>query len=234
MKYFEVLFSILYLVSVLYMSIKMIKWGKNSRIVRLFGYMGFILGFGDSFHLVPRIYALLTTGLEANAAVLGIGKAITSITMTAFYVLLFLIWETRFNIRDDKKLRIAVGVLAAARLVLSLMPQNQWTLYNAPLDWGIYRNIPFAILGAIIVYISLKEAKRHSDNVFRKIGIAVIISFACYLPVVLFANTFSLIGILMIPKTIAYLWVVYIGYKAASAPSVFQEAEARCGIKTQP
>lgn len=229
MKYFEVVFSIFYLVSVLYMSIKMIKWGKNSKIVRLFGYMGFILGFGDSFHLVPRIYALLTTGLEANAAVLGIGKAITSITMTLFYVLLFLIWEIRYNITGDKKLRIGIGILAAARIVLSLMPQNQWTLYNAPLDWAIYRNIPFAILGAIIVYISLKEAKKHSDNIFKKIGTAVIISFACYLPVVLFANIFSLVGILMIPKTIAYLWIVYVGYKAASAvrPFGFQEAEAR-------
>lgn len=213
MKYFEIFFHIFYLTSVFYMSIKMIKSGKDSRIVKLFGYMGFILGFGDSFHLIPRIYALWTTGLEANAAALGIGKAITSITMTIFYVLLFRIWETRYNIKDNKGLRIWVGILAVARIILSLMPQNQWTLYNAPLDWGIYRNIPFTILGAIIVYIILKEAKKHSDDAFRKIGTAVIISFACYLPVVLFANTFTLVGMLMIPKTLAYLWVVYVGYK---------------------
>ncbi|HBF77715.1 MAG TPA: hypothetical protein DDX02_07800, partial [Clostridiaceae bacterium] len=68
-------------------------------------------------------------------------------------------------------------------------------------------------LGVLIVFLILKEANKHNDAVFKKIGIAVIISFACYLPVVLFAATYELVGMLMIPKTIAYLWIVYIGYK---------------------
>jgi len=93
------------------------------------------------------------------------------------------------------------------------MPQNQWTLYDAPVSWGIYRNIPFTILGILIVYIILKKASEKKDDIFKKIGIGVIISFACYLPVVLYATTFRLVGLLMIPKTLAYLWIVYIGYK---------------------
>ena len=36
--------------------------------------MAFILGAGDSFHLIPRAYALLTNGLEANAAALRYRK----------------------------------------------------------------------------------------------------------------------------------------------------------------
>lgn len=212
-KIFEPIFSIFYLTSVLYMSIKMISAGKNSKIKRLFGYMGFILGSGDSFHLIPRMYALLTTGLEANAAALGIGKLITSITMTIFYLILLRIWEVRYDIKRDTGIRVFAGALAAARIILCLMPQNQWTLYDAPVSWGIYRNIPFTILGVLIVYLILKEASKHNDAIFKKIGIAVIISFACYLPVVLFAATYELVGMLMIPKTIAYLWIVYIGYK---------------------
>lgn len=213
MKYFEPVFHVFYLLSVFYMSIKMIAKGKDYKILRLFGIMGFILGFGDSFHLIPRIYALLTTGLEAHAAALGVGKLITSITMTLFYVVLFRIWEIRYDVKDDKGIRYFVGVLAAIRIILSLMPQNQWTLYEAPVNWGIYRNIPFTILGALIVYLILKKANENKDVMFKKVGIAVIISFACYLPVVLFATTFRLVGMLMIPKTLAYLWVVYIGYK---------------------
>lgn len=213
MKYFEPVFHVFYLASVFYMSIKMMLKAKDNKIIKLFGIMGFILGFGDSFHLIPRIYALLTTGLEANAAVLGIGKLITSITMTIFYIVLFRIWELRNDIKNDNGLRWSVGVLAAARIILCLMPQNQWTLYNAPLTWGIYRNIPFTVLGILIVYIILKKALEKKDNIFKKIGIGVIISFACYLPVVVFAETFRLVGMLMIPKTLAYLWIVYIGYK---------------------
>jgi len=195
------------------MSIKMLSRGKDNKILKLFGIMGFALGFGDSFHLIPRIYALLTTGLEAHAVALGIGKLVTSITMTIFYIVLFRIWEVRYDVKNDNGLRWSVGILSAARIILSLMPQNQWTLYDAPVSWGIYRNIPFTILGILIVYIILKKASEKKDDIFKKIGIGVIISFACYLPVVLYATTFRLVGLLMIPKTLAYLWIVYIGYK---------------------
>lgn len=51
----------------------------------LFGWMALILGTGDAFHLVPRMAALWTdNGFTALAAPLGIGKMITSITMTVF------------------------------------------------------------------------------------------------------------------------------------------------------
>ena len=213
MKYFEPIFHVFYLITVFYMSIKMISAGKNNKLVRLFGLMGFTLGAGDCFHLIPRIYAILTTGLEANAAMLSIGKLITSITMTFFYIILLRIWEIRFDIKEDKGIRIFAGILVITRIVLSIMPQNQWILYDAPAIWGIYRNIPFTILGALIVYLILKEARKNNDNTFKKVGIAVIISFVCYLPVVLFATTNRLVGMLMIPKTLAYLWAVYIGYR---------------------
>ena len=42
--------------------------------------------------------------------------------------------------------------------------------------------------------------------------LSIVISFACYLPVVLFAERYPLVGILMIPKTCAYVWTVMIGY----------------------
>ena len=37
---------------------------------------------------------------------------------------------------------------------------------------------------------------------------------AFYIPVVLFADAMPLIGMLMIPKTCAYVWTVVIGYRA--------------------
>ncbi len=46
--------------------------------------MAVVLGAGDSFHLIPRAIALCTTGLENYTVPLGIGKFITSITMTIF------------------------------------------------------------------------------------------------------------------------------------------------------
>lgn len=77
----------------------------------LYGIMAVLLGFGDAFHLVPRAVALCTTGLEQYTAALGIGKLITSVTMTLFYVLLYYVWRYRYEIEDRKEITMVVWVL---------------------------------------------------------------------------------------------------------------------------
>ena len=94
------------------------------------------------------------------------------------------------------------------------MPQNAWTSAAAPLSWGIYRNIPFALLGILIVVLFYRSAKEQNDRPFRFLWLTVVLSFACYIPVVLFADSVPAVGILMIPKTCAYVWTVLIGYNA--------------------
>ena len=79
---------------------------------------------------------------------------------------------------------------------------------------GNFRNIPFTVLGALIVVLFYRSAKETGDRPFRFLWLTVVISFGCYLPVVLFADRIPAVGMLMIPKTCAYVWVVLIGYKA--------------------
>ena len=200
--------------TVINLGILMVRGSGGELQYRLFGAMAITLGCGDAFHLIPRAVALCTTGLESYTAALGIGKLITSITMTAFYVLLYDVWCCRYRITGKKGLTIAVWTLAALRVVLCLMPQNAWTSAEAPLSWGIYRNIPFTILGALIVVLFYRSAKEAGDRPFRFLWLTVVISFGCYLPVVLFADRIPAVGMLMIPKTCAYVWTVLIGFNA--------------------
>lgn len=93
----ETAFDILYLGFALTAGLTMLLKG-NTPLIKKAGLMAALLGAGDAFHLVPRCYALWTTGLEANAAALGIGKLITSITMTVFYLILYAIWRDRYQI----------------------------------------------------------------------------------------------------------------------------------------
>lgn len=211
---FETLFDVVYLVTVITLGILMIRSSKGKKQYFLFGVMAVTLGCGDAFHLVPRAIALCTIGLENYTAALGIGKLITSVTMTLFYVLLYYVWRFRYQVDGKKNVTAAVWVLAVCRIVLCLMPQNAWTSSNPPLSWGIYRNIPFTILGVLVVVLFYKSAKDTQDQPFRFLWLAVVISFACYIPVVLFADTIPPVGMLMIPKTCAYVWVVLIGYNA--------------------
>lgn len=207
-------FDAVYLISVIAIGIIMIVKSKGNKEYRLFGAMAVVLGVGDSFHLVPRALALCTTGLENFTVPLGMGKFITSITMTIFYILLYYIWRIRYDIKDQKNVTLAIYVLSALRIILCLFPQNDWLSATAPLSWGIYRNIPFALLGLLIIVLFYKSAKEHNDTEFKYMWLTIVLSFGFYIPVVLWADVVPMIGMLMIPKTCAYVWTVWIGFKA--------------------
>lgn len=210
----ETLFDAVYLTTVITLGTKMIQGSKQGSQFRLFGWMAVILGAGDAFHLVPRAVALCTTGLENYTTSLGMGKWITSVTMTIFYVLLYYVWRRRYQVQGGSGLTAGVYLLAILRIVLCMMPQNQWFSANPPLSWGIWRNIPFALLGLVIIVLFYRSAKSHGDRAFRWMWLTILLSFGFYIPVVLWAELVPMVGMLMIPKTCAYVWTVLIGYWA--------------------
>lgn len=210
----ETLFDACYLIGVVLLGIVMIAKSHGNKQYKLFGIMAVVLGLGDSFHLIPRAIALCTTGLENYTTALGIGKFITSVTMTIFYIILYQIWRIRYDVKDKKSYTIAIYLLALLRIVLCFFPQNAWTSPDAPLSWGIYRNIPFTLMGILIIALFYKSSRQKNDTLFKNMWLTIVISFAFYIPVVLFADAVPMIGMLMIPKTLAYVWTVWIGYHA--------------------
>lgn len=209
----ESIFDIIYLVFVISMGFYLIVKNNKNTNSRLFGIMAVVLGLGDAFHLVPRILALNTAnGFEVYKNSLGVGKAVTSVTMTIFYLLLYYIFKNRYNIKN-RVLDFVIWLLAIVRVVLTALPQNQWTSEVQPLDWGIYRNIPFVIMGIIMIVLAYKYAHEYKDKSFKNMYLAITLSFLFYMPVVLWGDVYPLIGMLMIPKTLMYVWIVIMGYK---------------------
>jgi len=209
---FESAFDIAYLITII--TVGFILTGKGqTKVLKKYGIMALVLGFGDAFHLVPRVFALITDRFNDPSviAALGIGKLVTSLTMTVFYVLLFFVWRQIFA----KKAPALTGVvlaLAAVRIALCAFPQNAWVSATPPLSWGIYRNIPFLLLGVLVIITFYSQRKDPAYVPYRFMGLAIILSFGFYVPVVLFADTIPVLGLLMIPKTIAYVWIVWMGY----------------------
>jgi hypothetical protein len=210
----ETIFDIFYLVTAITLGFMLLRRSSGNRQTLLFGIMVLVLGFGDAFHLVPRVYALWNGGTSAHPVSLGIGKLITSVTMTVFYVLLYHVWQ-QGRAKSSRPLTIAVYALAVARIALCLFPQNQWLVSDPPRSWGIYRNLPFLAIGVIMVILFLADARRGARPTFRFMWLAITLSFGFYLPVVLFADQYSWVGALMLPKTCAYLWIMFMGRAAA-------------------
>lgn len=116
--------------------------------------------------------------------------------------------------KKTPKLNALVYGLALVRIVLCMFPQNEWLSAHPPIAWGIIRNVPFALLGAVIILLFAWKVKETRDRAFRWMALTIVLSFAFYIPVVLWAEKIPMIGMLMIPKTCAYMWTIWIGYEA--------------------
>ena len=208
-KIMEAVFCVFYIVFTVIMGFKIIRKSDKNRQILLYGIMSLVLVFGDAFHLVPRIFAAINRTADYSFS-LGIGKMITSITMTIFYLILYSIFEMRYE-KKSVPMRASVIALSVIRIALCFFPQNDWT-GEAPIIWGIYRNIPFAILGLIMVVLFF--AKR-SDKIYKWMWLAILLSFLFYIPVVLWSEASPIIGMLMLPKTCMYMWIVVMGYRQA-------------------
>ena len=206
----ESIFDICYLVFAIVSGILLLKNSKGRKYVRIFGIMTLLLGCGDAFHLVPRVLNYWTDG--DYTAALGIGKLVTSITMTLFYILIEYARRDRYKINGEKGVLASVWILGIIRIVLCCFPQNGWTSAEPSLTWGIIRNIPFALLGILTVVLWLRSAK--NDKPLKLMWLAVTLSFLFYIPVVLFAQTMPMIGMLMLPKTCMYVWMIVMFKKA--------------------
>ncbi len=211
MKYGESAFDILYLLFAI-ISGCVILAKARCRAERLMGAAALILGCGDAFHLVPRVLNYFS---DADfTAALGIGKLVTSVTMTVFYLLMYYILTERFKVRENRKLTAALWALTAARIVLCLLPQNGWLENSADMTWGVIRNVPFVLLGAAVC--ALYFQKRREDAVFRPVWLYILLSFLFYIPVAVGAGLVPMLGMLMLPKTVCYILLIITFLRAAA------------------
>ena len=212
----EVIFNISYLVVVWTLVVLMIVRRnrvspENRAVATRFTWAFALLALGDTGHVGFRVIAYLMGGLEANPVLVGAGAFSTAFTVTIFYMLLVDIWHLRFK----KPLGFFGWFLLAAgiaRLVILLFPQNAWGQVVAPYDWSLLRNSLLVIQGVGVTVLILRDAIRAHDKPFIWISAMIVVSFAFYAPVILWVQWVPLLGMLMIPKTCAYLVIAFIAY----------------------
>ena len=168
------------------------------------------LGLGDTCHLVPRILGMWTDHPLGNTASQGIGKMVSSLTMTFFYLGLWFIGISLFAVTDNT-LTISVVVLTILRVALCVLPPNRWRSDTATQAWIILRNLPFFIIGiAVMCLYGMKGSGWAVPLQF--LWVPILCSFVCYAPVVLVAKKHPRLGMLMLPKSCAYIAVIIMGF----------------------
>lgn len=219
----EILFNVTYLIVVWGFVIAMLqRHTLLSSDVRSFAPMftwAFgLLALGDTGHVGFRVWAYALGDLESKLNILGarvspvgLGALSTAVTVTFFYVLMVFIWQRRFN----KPLGwFGYLLLAAAlvRLVVMTFPQNEWNSIVPPRTWSMVRNVPLMVQGLGVAYLILRDAIATEDRTLKLVGYMILVSYAFYTPVILFIQQVPMLGMLMIPKTMAYVAIAWLAF----------------------
>lgn len=207
----EAIFDVCYLSFDLIAGILFLAFSKGRPLFLLYGILTLTLCGGDAFHLVPRVMRALKGSNEKIKRQLGIGLQVSSITMTIFYVLLLYIWKcTFYEMKASLILEILIWISAIIRIVICLLPQNNWCSDTGNMKLSMLRNGVFVITGIGVILLYALSGNTYGYHMTRMVA-AIIISFGCYLPVTILSKKNPKIGMLMIPKTYAYIWMIVMG-----------------------
>lgn len=207
----EAVFDTCYLLFDLIAGMLFFAFSHGSPLFLLYGVLTWTLCFGDAFHLVPRVLRAVKGSNEKIERQLGIGLQISSITMTVFYILLLYIWkQTFYAMTAPVMLEILIWVSAAVRIAVCMLPQNNWCGKEGNRKLSVIRNAVFAVTGICVIVLYVMSGNTYGYHMTR-MAAAIIVSFGCYLPVTLLSKKMPKIGMLMIPKTCAYVWMIVMG-----------------------
>lgn len=220
----EIGFNILYLLTIYLLVGLMIYRFLNDNFTKLKGASVFLVAFvllaiGDTGHVGFRLLAFSRGGLEQNEVLVGLGALATAITITFFYMLMTEVW-TRESGNKRSVLYILVMLLGVVRLVVMTFPENSWGQVVPPYKFSLIRNSFLCLMGVIVVVSFLSSGLRTGNRFLVRAGYTIICSFVFYIPVILFVQKVPMFGMLMIPKTIAYVILAVIGYRRLFIPRV--------------
>jgi len=237
----EVAFNVAYLVVVWGLVIAMIRRRhevapRNWPLARLFILAFALLALGDTGHVGFRVLAYAEGGLDgatfnlfgSEVGLVGLGALATAITVTFFYMVMVVLWKTRFG-KTYGWFGWFLLVMGIVRLILMIPPANEWNAVVPPHPWSLIRNLPLIIQGLGVCALILRDAFANDDRTFKWIGAMIIVSYAFYTPVILWIQQAPMLGMLMIPKTLAYVAIAVIGYRAlySGQPAALSQRHAQ-------
>ena len=142
----EAIFDAAYLIFDLVAAILFFIYSNGDMLFILYGILTLTLCGGDAFHLVPRIIRAVCG--SSDKIKLGIGLQISSITMTAFYIILMYIWKFTFpGFTIPVIIEVIIWISAIVRIVICMFPQNNWCTDEGNMKLSVIRNSVFAVTG---------------------------------------------------------------------------------------
>lgn len=191
---------------------------KGDKRIKIFGTLVLFLGAGESFHLIPRIIEIFTNNSDILESYINTGRFIASISIIFVYLFLFWFWKVFYKETYSKRVDVILLFLSFIGVILSVVFKSSDEILLIML-----RNLPTLLIVFIIVYYYKKVVSKKSDNPFKLVWLLVLLGTLFAIGFELLSNNFSFFIILMMPKTLVYIWLVLLGYIAYKKEQFVQD-----------
>ncbi len=212
LKYIEPVLHILYLMPILIMGGYLIRNSVGNGVYKAFGSFALTLALADGIYLLPRMYALLTTGIEENLNIIGWGRMGHAILVTILFLMFYDIYTSRYSKNKNQKLNKTLFTLGIIRIIISILPGNGYFVLDPSPFFALLRFIPLAIMGFLLIIAIYYHSKKYKDRNFKIIMVAAVIALVFTEP-----RMYGIEGAAVLVQTvfrsISLVAIVAIGYK---------------------
>lgn len=181
-------------------------------VYKAFGSFALTLALADGIYLLPRMYALLTTGIEENLNIIGWGRMGHAILVTILFLMFYDIYTSRYSKNKNQKLNKTLFTLGIIRIIISILPGNGYFVLDPSPFFALLRFIPLAIMGFLLIIAIYYHSKKYKDRNFKIIMVAAVIALVFTEP-----RMYGIEGAAVLVQTvfrsISLVAIVAIGYK---------------------
>jgi len=202
-----------YLTLILYMGRYMIGNSQSTNLYKTYGSLAYILALADGIYILPRVYAILTTGFEASLHIMGWARIGNGIIITIFFLVVYDLYNIRFSKKKNKRLDKLIMGLGITRIILILLPFNKYFDLNPSAIFSLIRFIPLLLLGLLLALIMFIHSRKHNDNNFLIISILTLIGIFTVDPYMYYITTTTIITIISVVRVLSMALIIVLGYK---------------------
>lgn len=212
-KVIEPLGFLIYITVLLYMGIYIYRNHNCKKVHMVFGTMAITLAIGESIYFIPRIYGLITTGLEDNLLLLGWGRIGHLIVITLFFSMLIDLKKEVFGIRKKIPLDKLLYGLLIFRVAIGILPQNQHFQLEPDRIFLLLRTIPLVVYLVVIALVMVLYSLNKGTKEMIIISIMLIPLGFLVDPNLVKASSYLELVIKVVIRSLLLLGIIFIGFR---------------------
>ena len=203
-------FYIIFILSSIAVGSQLLLSSKDNRLKKIIGFMLLFLGIGEGFHIVPRLLEIFTSEINKYQSMIETGRFISSIAILFFYLILYWFRSGFYKKEISKNRTYIVLFIGIIGVVLSIIFKDNTEYFLVAL-----RNIPLLALGLVVITEFKKESLVEAGKPFKYLWLALLLSLVFTISFELLSTNFDLFIILMMPKSLMFIWIVYMVFDAS-------------------